>query len=42
MTVPVTKTMLDIRAENATVYCADVTAWAKSTLEDAEKISEIG
>lgn len=34
------KTILDVRAENAEVYCEDVTAWAGSTLEEAEKISE--
>ncbi len=33
-----TKTILDVRAENAAVYCTDVTAWAKSALEDAEKL----
>ena len=31
-----TKTILDIRMENAEEYCADVTAWARSVLEDAE------
>lgn len=31
-----TKTILDVRAENAESYCADVTAWARSVLEDAE------
>ena len=35
------KTILDVRAENAAVYCEDVTAWAKSTLEDSEKISQV-
>jgi Family of unknown function (DUF5946) len=34
-----TKTILDIRMDNAEVYCEDVTAWAKSVLEDAEAIS---
>ena len=34
-----TKTILDVRAENAEVYCADVTAWAKSVLEEAEVIA---
>jgi hypothetical protein len=34
-----TKTILDVRAENAEVYCADVTAWARSVLEDAEAIA---
>ena len=33
-----TKTILDVRAENAEVYRADVTAWARSVLEDAETI----
>ena len=31
-----TKTILDVRVEGAEVYCEDVTAWAKSTLEDAQ------
>jgi len=31
-----TKTILDIRIENANVYCEDVTAWARSALEDAQ------
>ena len=31
-----TKTILDVRMENAEVYCEDVTAWARSTLEDVE------
>ncbi len=30
------KTILDVRTENAEVYCADVTAWAKAVLEDAQ------
>jgi hypothetical protein len=34
-----TKTILDVRTENAEVYCADVTAWARSVLEDAETIA---
>ena len=33
------KTILDVRAENAEVYCEDVTAWARSVLEDAEAIA---
>ena len=33
-----TKTILDVRAENAEVYCADVTAWARSALGEAEAI----
>ncbi len=31
-----TKTILDVRTENAEVYCEDIKAWAKSALEDAE------
>jgi len=34
-----TKTILDIRTENAEVYCADVNAWAMAVLEDAETIT---
>jgi hypothetical protein len=34
-----TKTILDVRAENAEVYCADVNAWARSVLEEAEEIT---
>ena len=34
-----TKTILDIRTENAEVYCADVSAWARSVLKDAETIN---
>ena len=34
-----TKTILDVRAENAETYCADVTAWAMATLEDAEAMA---
>ena len=33
------KTVLDVRMENAEVYCVDVTAWARCTLEDAETIA---
>jgi hypothetical protein len=32
------KTILDVRAENAEIYCEDVTAWARSVLEEAEAI----
>lgn len=32
------KTILDVHAENAEIYCADVTAWARSALEESEKI----
>ena len=31
-----TKTIRDVRAENAEIYCEDVTAWARSTLEDTQ------
>ena len=34
-----TKTILDVCAENAEDYCANVTAWAKSALEEAEEIA---
>ena len=30
-----TKTICDVRAENAEIYCADVTEWARAALEDA-------
>ena len=33
-----TKTILDVRAENANMYCEDITAWARSVLEEAEAI----
>jgi hypothetical protein len=33
-----TKTILDVRPENAEVYCEDVTAWARSVLEEAREI----
>lgn len=32
------KTILDIRSENADVYCEDINAWARSVLEDAEAL----
>lgn len=32
-----TKTILDARAENAETYCKDITAWARSVLEEAER-----
>ncbi len=35
------QTILDVRTENAEVYCEDVTAWARCVLEESEKISEI-
>jgi hypothetical protein len=34
-----TKTILDVRAENAEVYCADVTAWARSVLDEGETVA---
>jgi hypothetical protein len=34
-----TKTILDVRMENAEVYCADITAWARAVLEDATAIT---
>ena len=33
------KTILDVRTENADVYCEDITAWARSVLEEAEVIA---
>jgi hypothetical protein len=36
-----TKTILDVRTENAEIYCADVTAWARSAVDNAEKIEPI-
>ncbi len=33
-----TKTILDVHTENAEVYCADVTAWARSVLEDVQRL----
>jgi hypothetical protein len=36
-----TKTILDVRAENEEVYCEDINAWARSVLEESEKISEV-
>jgi hypothetical protein len=33
-----TKTILDIRMGNAEDYCEDVTAWARSVLEDVKKV----
>jgi len=32
-------TILDVRTENADVYCDDVTAWAKSALQEAEELA---
>lgn len=36
-----TKTILDVRMENAEVYGEDVTAWARSALAESEKIPEV-
>jgi hypothetical protein len=33
-----TKTILDVRAENAEIYREDINAWATSVLEEAEKL----
>jgi hypothetical protein len=33
-----TKTILDVRVENAEVYCADVNAWASSVLNEAQEL----
>ncbi|MEO8356046.1 MAG: DUF5946 family protein [Chloroflexota bacterium] len=33
-----TKTILDVRTENAEIYCEDINAWARYVLEDAEAI----
>lgn len=33
-----TMTILDIQMDNIQGYCEEVTAWAKSVLEDAEKV----
>lgn len=35
------KTILDVRAGNAEMYRADITAWAWSALEESENISEV-
>jgi hypothetical protein len=32
------RTILDVRSENAEVYCDDITAWARSVLEEAEEL----
>ncbi len=34
-----TKTIVDVHAENAEVYCQDVTAWARAALADSERIT---
>jgi hypothetical protein len=31
-----TKTILDVRTENAEVYCEDIITWARSVLEEAQ------
>jgi hypothetical protein len=33
-----TKTILDVRTDNAEVYCADIAEWARSVLKDAETV----
>lgn len=33
-----TKTILDVRIDNAKVYCEDITVWARSVLEEVEAI----
>ena len=33
------KTILDVRMENAEVYCEDIAAWARSVLEEAEEVA---
>lgn len=33
-----TKTILDVRAENAEIYCEDINAWAKAVLEDTQQV----
>ena len=35
------KTILDVRAESAEIYCEDINTWARSVLEEAEKISQV-
>jgi hypothetical protein len=35
------RTILDVRTENADVYCADITAWARSVLEEAESMGSL-
>lgn len=35
------KTIMDVRSENAESYRENITAWARSVLEEAEKISEV-
>lgn len=33
-----TKTILDVRTENAEIYCSDVSSWASAVLDDAESV----
>lgn len=35
-----TKTILDVRAENAETYCADIEAWARAVLAEALTVSD--
>lgn len=32
------KTILDVRTENAEMYCEDINAWARSVLEEAQEL----
>lgn len=32
------KTILDVRTENAEIYCEDIIAWARSVLEDTQEV----
>ena len=34
-----TKSILDVRTESASVYCDDVTTWARSALEDVQGLA---
>ncbi|MFN8412883.1 MAG: DUF5946 family protein [Anaerolineales bacterium] len=33
-----TKTILNVRAENVEVYCADINVWAQAVLEESQKV----
>jgi hypothetical protein len=33
-----TKTILDVRAESAGIYCEDIEVWARSVMEEAEQV----
>lgn len=33
-----TKTILEVRAENAEIYCADIEVWARAVLDDAASV----